>query len=142
MAGKKVGPPYDASLRVPGPFVIAAGAVFCFVSVVWLTETWQLLELIGWLWPFAPLAMAGGNAWSAVLLARAAKSTKGSSAAGLANATPDLLSAASATSATAARSVELSTKTTGRPSEPSPAAPSGSNEQSRSDGRAEPDSDE
>ncbi|RZS68702.1 CHAT domain-containing protein [Agromyces ramosus] len=142
VAGKKVGLPYDASLRVPGPFVIAAGAVFCFVSVVWLTETWELLELIGWLWPLAPLAMAGGYAWSAVLLARAAKSTKGNPAAGPANATPDLLSAASAPSAIAAGSVELRTETTGRPSEPSPAASSGSNEQPRSDGRAEPDSDE
>ena len=142
VAGKKVGPPFGASLRVPGPFVIAAGAMFWFVSVVWFTKTWELLELMGWLWPLAILGMAGGYAWSAVRLTRAGMSTTSNPTAGPANATPDVVSAANTTSKIAAGSVELTTETVEGRSEPSPAASSESNESTRSDGRAEPDSDE
>ncbi len=68
--GRKGDSPFVASLRTPGPFVIAAGAVEAFTQLTVLTSAWDWLETANWFWTIGVLGMAVSYAISARLLAR------------------------------------------------------------------------
>jgi CHAT domain-containing protein len=71
--GRKGDSPFVASLRTPGPFVIAAGAVEMFTQLTVLTSAWDWLETANWFWSIGTLGMAVSYAVSARLLAREVK---------------------------------------------------------------------
>lgn len=71
--GRKGDSPFVASLRTPGPFVIAAGAVEMFTQLTVLTSAWDWLETANWFWSIGVLGMAVSYAVSARLLAREVK---------------------------------------------------------------------
>ena len=68
--GRKGDSPFVVSLRTPGPFVIAAGAVEMFTDLIVLTSAWDWLETANWFWSIGTLGMAVSYAISARLLAR------------------------------------------------------------------------
>jgi hypothetical protein len=71
-AGRARGGPFGKSLWIPGPFVIAAGAMTALVGGVAIAGSGNLGAVIRWVWPVAVLGMAVGYALSAVNLAREA----------------------------------------------------------------------
>ena len=74
--GRKDDSPFVASLRTPGPFVIAAGAVEVFTELTWLTSAWDWMETANWFWSIGVLGMAVSYAVSAGLLAREVKAQR------------------------------------------------------------------
>ena len=68
--GRTVDSPFVASLRTPGPFVIAAGAAEVFTQLTWLTSAWDWMQTANWFWTIGVLGMAVSYAVSARLLAR------------------------------------------------------------------------
>jgi hypothetical protein len=68
--GRKGDSPFLASLRTPGPFVIAAGAAEVFTQLILLTSAWDWLQTANWFWSIGVLGMAVGYAVSARLLTR------------------------------------------------------------------------
>ena len=74
--GRKGDSPFVRSLRTPGPFVIAAGAVEAFTQLTLLTSAWDWLETANWFWTIGVLGMAVSYAISAWLLAREVKAQR------------------------------------------------------------------
>jgi hypothetical protein len=70
--GRARGGPFGRSLWIPGPFVVAAGAMTALAGAVAIAGSGNLSAVIRWVWPVAVLAMAVGYALSAVSLAREA----------------------------------------------------------------------
>ena len=68
--GRTSDSPLVASLRTPGPFVIAAGAVEVFTQLTLLTSAWDWMQTANWFWSIGVLGMAVSYAVSARLLAR------------------------------------------------------------------------
>ena len=68
--GRTSDSPFVASLRTPGPFVIAAGAVEVFTQLTLLTSAWDWMQTANWFWSIGVLGMAVSYAVSAGLLTR------------------------------------------------------------------------
>ena len=68
--GRKGDSPFLASLRTPGPFVIAAGAAEVFSQLTALTSAWDWMDTAAWFWSIGVLGMAVSYAVSARLLTR------------------------------------------------------------------------
>ena len=74
--GRKGDSPFVPSLRTPGPFVIAAGAVRSVHRADVLTSAWDWMETANWFWSIGVLGMAVSYAVSARLLTREVKAQR------------------------------------------------------------------